>query len=328
MTAILDEHPEPIFEQDYLAALDKGADEASVHETLGFKCPGCAAYSTLETDMTAGACAFCGSPYVGVAQSQKAIRPAAVVPFFVNRAQALELYRQWVSSRWFAPNDLARTSATETGLVGMYVPYWTFDCDAHTSYTGQRGDDYWTTETYTAREGDRTVTRTRQVRRTRWTPASGEVFNNFSDLLVLASQSLPRDYVRELEPWDLSDLTPYRDDYLSGFRAQSYQISLPAGFRVAADMTIDPIHATIRRDIGGDHQTIESTNIRYDKITFKHVLLPIWISAYQYRGEVYRFVVNAQTGEVQGARPFSKIKIALAVLAGVIVLGLLYLMLR
>lgn len=323
MTALLGEHPEPVFELDYQAALAKSLNESTQHETLGFKCPGCGAYSTLEADMTAGACAFCGSPYVGVAQSRKAIRPGSLVPFVVNRAQAVELYRQWVASRWFAPGDLARASAKEGGIVGMYVPYWTFDCDANTTYYGQRGDDYWTTETYTVREGDRNVTRTRQVRRTRWTPVSGQVFNHFNDILVLASQSLPQAYVERLEPWNLGNLTSYRDDYLSGFRAQSYQVDLPSGFEVAKGRTVEPIRRTICEDIGGDHQTIGSTNIQYSDITYKHILLPIWISAYQYEGKVYRFVVNGQTGEVQGERPYSWIKIALAVIAGLIALFIL-----
>jgi len=56
-------------------------------------------------------------------------------------------------------------------------------------------------------------------------------------------------------------------------------------------------------------------------VTFKHVLLPVWLAAYKYRGETYRFVVNGRTGRVQGERPYSKGKIALAVLAGLLVAG-------
>jgi hypothetical protein len=81
------------------------------------------------------------------------------------------------------------------------------------------------------------------------------------------------------------------------------------------------IEATIRQDIGGDHQSIDSVRTRFHDITFKHVLLPVWISAYRYRGRVFRFLVNARTGEVQGARPWSAIKIALAVVVALILAG-------
>jgi hypothetical protein len=74
------------------------------------------------------------------------------------------------------------------------------------------------------------------------------------------------------------------------------------------------ICATIREDIGGDHQRIHSVKTRYENIMFKHLLLPVWLSAYRFRERVYRFLVNARTGEVQGERPYSWVKIALLVL--------------
>jgi hypothetical protein len=61
--------------------------------------------------------------------------------------------------------------------------------------------------------------------------------------------------------------------------------------------------------------------------TFKHILLPVWLAAYKYRGKSYRFVVNGRTGRVQGERPYSAIKIAFAVIAGLIIaagVGFLY----
>src|SRR5713101_1664932 len=80
------------------------------------------------------------------------------------------------------------------------------------------------------------------------------------------------------------------------------------------------IRATVCRDIGGDHQKIEALQTRHDKTTFKHILLPIWISSYRHGDRTYRFLVNARTGEVQGERPWSWIKIALAAVAAVIVI--------
>ena len=51
------------------------------------------------------------------------------------------------------------------------------------------------------------------------------------------------------------------------------------------------------------------------------MLLPVWASAYRYRGKRYQFIVNGQTGEVQGERPWSWLRIGLAVAAGLIVAG-------
>jgi hypothetical protein len=92
---------------------------------------------------------------------------------------------------------------------------------------------------------------------------------------------------------------------------------------------MDPMIAhTIRKDIGGDQQMIHYTNTTYNDPTFKHILLPVWISAYRYNQKIYQFIINARTGEVQGERPYSKIKIALSIIGGLIVLLILFFLLK
>jgi hypothetical protein len=140
------------------------------------------------------------------------------------------------------------------------------------------------------------------------------VHNNFDDILVIASHSLPKNYTERLEPWNLSQLVPYNDKYLGGFRSESYQVDVPTGLNEAKEKMIPIIRSTVRSDIGGDEQRITTMNTTYSDITFKHILLPIWISSYRYKGKVYRFLINGQTGEVQGERPYSALKIMLAVL--------------
>jgi hypothetical protein len=227
-------------------------------------------------------------------------------------------FRDWIGRRWFAPSDLKQYARSGGRLRGVYLPYWTFDCFAESQYTGQRGDDYWTTQTYTTRVKGKTVTRTRPVRKTRWSFASGTVHDRFDDLLVVGSRTLPTSTVRRLAPWDLENLVPYREDFLAGFGAERYQIDLAGSFEIARELMAEPIRRSIRVDIGGDQQRIASVHTSYHDITFKHILLPVWVSAYTYRGRVFRILVNARTGELQGERPYSFWKIALAVLAGLL----------
>jgi hypothetical protein len=153
------------------------------------------------------------------------------------------------------------------------------------------------------------------VVKTRWHYVSGSVSRNFDDVLVVASNSLPRSYAQALEPWDLEKLVPYDEQFLSGFQTEAYQVELEQGFEYAKGIMDSAIREAVRRKIGGDQQRIHSLNTEYDNITFKHILLPIWISSYKYNNKVYRFLVNARTGEVQGERPYSWIKITLAILA-------------
>ncbi|HSW40032.1 MAG TPA: hypothetical protein VLL97_11125, partial [Acidobacteriota bacterium] len=228
-----------------------------------------------------------------------------------------------IQKLWFAPEDLKNYARSEKKLAGVYVPYWTYDSDTTTAYQGERGDHYYAAEAYTAIENGRSVSRTRQVRRTRWTPAAGTVYNSFDDLLVLAGKSLPGKYADSLEPWDLTNLVAYADEYLSGFRAESYQISLSEGFETAKALMAGAVNNSIRQHIGGDEQRIHNARTEYRSIRFKHILLPVWLSAYRFRERIYRILINARTGEIQGERPYSAWKIAGAVLFGLIIAGII-----
>jgi DNA-directed RNA polymerase subunit RPC12/RpoP len=312
---------EEIRELDFLAYLDQAEAASETVENVTIKCPACTAESTFDPNVTSDVCPFCGTNIVVTKASKKAIKPKSLLPFKITREQAFNAFKKWTRRLWFAPNRLKKQARTTEDINGMYIPYWTYDCHTTSFYRGERGEDYWDTETYSTTENGKTVTKTRRVRKTRWYPARGCVWNAFDDILILASRSLPKKYADRLEPWDLESLEPYGDAYLSGFRAESYRVTLREGFEEARTVMDSTIRSSVRRDIGGDHQRIHSIRTQYDDITFKHILLPVWISAYRFREKVYRFLVNARTGEVQGERPWSWVKIALAVLAGLAVIG-------
>jgi predicted RNA-binding Zn-ribbon protein involved in translation (DUF1610 family) len=313
---------EQIAELDYQEYLAKTASERE-QEDQRIKCDKCGAETTMPPEIAASLCPFCGANLVLTARSARLLKPEALLPFQFTRQQAFGSYRRWISGLWFAPTELKQFAQSEGKLAGVYVPCWTYDSDTTTYYRGARGDDYSETERYTATVSGRSVARTRSVRKTRWRSASGTVWNRFDDVLVMASKSLPRHYADRLEPWDLANLMPYADEFLSGFRAETYQVDLAQGFDRAREIMDNGIQASIRRDIGGDHQRIDSVKTSYDKITFKHILLPVWLSAYRYREKVYQTLINGRTGEVQGERPFSAWKIAGAVIAALAVIALI-----
>jgi predicted RNA-binding Zn-ribbon protein involved in translation (DUF1610 family) len=316
-----------VSEEDFLGALAAESGPEATQEALTVKCEACGAESALKADVTADQCPFCGCAIVAQGTSSRKIKPKSLLPFHIKREQAMGAFGDWVRGLWFAPSDLARF-ADANGLKGVYIPYWTYDCNTEAQYTGERGDDYWETETYTANENGKWVTKTRQVRKTRWWPVSGTVGNSFDDVLILASNSLPRQYTEKLEPWDLENLVGYNDEYLAGFVAESYQIDLKGGFELAKQPMDGEIRRTICRDIGGDHQRIGSVNTQYFDITFKHILLPLWISAYFYRGRTFRFLINARTGEVSGERPYSGWKIAFLISAIMVMVAAVVMLVR
>lgn len=204
------------------------------------------------------------------------------------------------------------------GLAGMYIPYWTYDSETTTWYTGMRGEHYYETETYTDSNGNE---QTRTVQKTHWYPASGVVWVPFDDVLVLASNKVPHKYAQNLGTWDLPELTGYQDAFITGYQTMRYDVDLEQGFGAAQNLMQPTIDQNIRWDIGGDEQQILSKKTQYDNITFKHILLPIWVGAYRYRSKTWNYLVNGRTGEVRGEAPVSFWKVLIAVILGLIVLG-------
>jgi LSD1 subclass zinc finger protein len=312
----IEQAPEAIEEIDYETFIREQMDKEEKLEVVAVKCNACGASITLDPNVTSDQCPYCASSVVVESGSTSTIlKPKSLIPFAVDKKKAAELFKGWIKKLWFAPSDLKKANLAYEKINGIYVPYWTYDTRAETAYTGQRGEHYYVTETYTTTEDGQSVTKTRQVRKTRWYFTSGHVRDMFDDVLVIASHTLPKKYTNKLEPWHMKELVSYNDKYLSGFRSESYQVDVQAGLEEAKEIMQPTIYSTIRRDIGGDEQRIFTANTTYNDITFKHILLPIWISSYRFKEKVYRFLINGQTGEVQGERPWSWIKISLAILA-------------
>lgn len=307
-----------IKENDFLSILDNLGDVSVKQSVTLVKCNGCAAEVTFESNVSAEDCPFCGV-YITAKDTITidVFKPESLLAFNMESNKAYESYKKWMNGLWWAPNDLKKYAVQKDKLAGIYMPFWTYDSDTTSSYSGQRGIFY--TESYTVTVDGKSQTRTRT--KTRWYPASGTVNVPFDDTLVRGSNSLPEKLLEKLEPWDLENLIPYDSKYLSGFRTEKYQIGLKDGFLMAKDKMKPHIESAIRSDIGGDTQRIFSVNTDYDNITFKHILLPVWVSSYIYNKKTYNFMINARTGEVQGDRPYSWIKITLAVLV-VVAVGL------
>ncbi|MCK4764063.1 MAG: hypothetical protein KAW12_17825 [Candidatus Aminicenantes bacterium] len=321
---VIEQKDEEIEEIDYVQFINNKLDKEEKMEVVAVKCKSCGAAITLDPNVTSDECPYCAQNIVIEGGSTSTLlKPKSVIPFKIEKKKAAESFKDWISHLWFAPSDLKKYTQRER-IDGIYVPYWTYDTDTHSDYSGQRGDYYYVTESYTATNSEgETETRNRQVRRTRWTPVSGDVSVSFDDVLVIASHSLPVKYTDKLEPWHLNELLPFDNKYLSGFRSESYQVEVTTGMETAKGKMEPVIKSTIRSHIGGDEQRVLSVDTSYQNITFKHILLPIWISSYRYGQKVYRFLINGQTGEVQGERPYSVLKIVLAVLAviALIVIG-------
>ncbi len=305
----------PVQEQDLSRALDnlshrKNAGAVAL-PALEVQCDTCGAKVVFANNVTSKECEYCGAPRQrgGVHAASDRIAVDGMLPFQVEQRTAADALASWVKSRWFAPNEFLRRGV-EGKFSGNYLPFWTYDAMTANWYTGERGEHYTV-------EVERDGKKERETR-TRWYPASGSFTRFFDDVMVCATEGLPKKVIQELEPWPMERVVPYTQQLLAGFGAKTYDITVGDGFREAKQRMDAAIHDEARRRIGGDEQRVHSVKSRYDALTYKHLLLPVWMLTYRFHEKPYRVVVNATTGEVQGERPYSAVKIALAVIAAII----------
>ncbi|MFG2039717.1 hypothetical protein [Dactylosporangium sp. NPDC048998] len=303
-------------EHDYLNFTSLPRKPVAMLAKNVFVCRNCGAQT--ESDAISDRCRFCHAPVVAELNPQDLVVPEAVLPFVLDKRRLRESLGKWASSRWFAPSGLKKVTEAETAK-SMYLPHWTYDARTVSDYVGQRGEHYWVTETYT----ENGETKTREVQKTRWYHASGTVARDFDDVLVTGTTRVAQKHLEQLDPWPLLDAQPYRPEYLAGHETLRYDVEPESGLESAKQKMAPVIEGDCRADIGGDEQRVNSVHTQYNDVTFKLMLLPVWIACYLYAGKTYNIQVNGVTGEVVGERPYSAMKIALAILAAIAVIAVI-----
>ena len=285
-----------------------------------FKCERCGAIQSIDPKLIAVKCTFCGSDAIlETPSNSKMVRPTALVPFAINAEVSKQKYLDWLKKLWFRPGDLKRT-ASQAGVSGVYAPFFTFDAQAESDWSGWRGTYYYTTETYTVTVDGRPQTRTRQVQHTRWSYRSGHHSQFYNDILVNASRGLPEKYLKKIYPFHLNGLIGYSTEFLAGFSAEEYTKNPVSLWLTARQVMASSERNACSRELNGDTQRGLHVNTQLNDPKWKHILLPVFVSSYLYRGKRYNFLVNGQTGEVQGEAPLSWAKIGglIAAVAGII----------
>ena len=147
------------------------------------------------------------------------------------------------------------------------------------------------------------------------------------DVLVPAGGQIDKAMIQNLYPFETKALVPYKPEFLAGWGAEAYSVDLKQGWSEGQAIMKSRIEQACAARVPGDTQRNLRVNTAYSKMTYKHVLFPVWIASYRYSDKVYHFLVNGQTGEVQGQAPISWIKVMLVVLIVVAVLVAIFLLL-
>lgn len=314
---VSEEAPKKAKELDFYDAELTASKEWGI-ATKTVLCKACGAESIYDELQTSSVCPFCGSNQVMDANDQDSMAPGGVVPFSITDKDASELFKKWIKRKWFCPK-LAKESAKPKQFSGIYLPYWTFDADTFSSYQGEYGINH----TRKDKDGNTRV-------ETNWHRTSGTYAEFINDELVLASKNHDMTLLQKLEPFDTESNKAYKPEYIAGFSAERYSIGLKDAWTSATASIKPKLKRNIATQIRREHNADTTRNIHFEtdfsNITYKYLLLPIWVSNFKYKEKVYQFMVNGQTGEVAGKTPISIPKVTITVLGVCAIIVILHLL--
>jgi len=312
----VDTQPQKAQELDFASAeLTGNCDWGVSQKTV--TCKSCGATTVYDSLEVANECPYCGSNQVMEANDVSTLAPNGVVPFRITAKQAGENFKSWIKGKWFCPKA-AKESAEADQFQGIYLPYWTFDSDTHTDYTAKYGINR------RVKDGDNEKTVTD------WYNTSGTYDHFIDDMLVSGSTNHDASIMSCIEPFDTEDNKAYQPEYIAGYAAERYSIGLKDAWEKAKQFITSRLKSLIESKVVSENRadTVKDVVMRttYSNITYKYLMLPIYISSFTYKGKVYQFMVNGQSGKVGGRSPVSALRVMLAILIVIAIIAVIYML--
>lgn len=268
--------------------------------THNFTCNGCGASMSYDASAQALRCPFCGSLELTNQQDTKVLAPNRIVTFSIDRQQAEGIMRKWLGQGFWRPSDLATTAAIAK-MTPVYVPYWVFQAKTYTNWTADSSDVPF------GYRGD-------------WRPLYGQRHGQYAGLLVGASGVLTPSETENLCPFDLAASRPAGEVSLENWIVEQFRVQRKYA-RPQARHGLEALESeSCLQFVPGRCRNMK-VNVRLEGLASEPMLLPVWIMAYKYKGQLFRFLINGQTGKAHGQAPFSYKKLFLVVgIVGAVVL--------
>lgn len=265
-------------------------------ENITYACPSCGGAVIADKNMAASTCPYCGNALIVSKQFEGMLKPDVVVPFEYSKQEAKKAYEEHLKKKTLLPNDFSINNIVDN-IKGLYVPYWLFSCDANCKAR------YHATRHRVYMHGDYEITE--ESHYLVYRDATGK----FENVPVDASSKLEDKLLDALEPYDFSKGKDFNTAYLSGFFADKYDqnkedVILKANRRIKNSM-----ESVLRSSVIGYTTVLqEASSIRFHDGKSRYALLPVYIFSSKYKGKVYQFAMNGQTGKFVGDLPMDNKK--------------------
>lgn len=273
-----------------------------------FACENCGAVSWLENQKRATQCPYCGSNHIVQSDSLRGlIQPQVIALFRMREQAALQKAKDWLNTGLFAPDDLQKSART-LALRPAYYPFWTFDGTLEVP---------WSCEVASSIAGS--------SQNKQWRPANGVGHKFFDDVLIAGSGAVSRKEVESISPFELKAVVDFKPEHLAGWDTLAYDRSMSDASLLAREEVIRKFRRELYPQIepGKEKRNVQFGGGNWSGMSFKHLLLPIWVGTYYYNKEEFHVMVNGQTGKVGGSKPKDNFKVIGIWLIGIVIALLL-----
>ena len=305
------------FDEGELTEKDHASAQAASYPGEGgqvvYRCPSCGSEIMTDETTVSTHCYYCHSPVVLEGKLTEEWLPDTVIPFSIDKAQAVETFMKWVKGKHYVPNAFFSKAQVEN-MRGVYYPHFVTECEVEGAVDGEGCN---ISVRQTAKE---VITSTHHfhVRR--------EGLLRFQNLMRPALKKANRKLSDGIHPFPLENEKPFSGSYLTGFLAER------------RDIDQSEILPDIENEVAGYVEPLLSNSLHYDRLHVspssrvtksrsRYVLLPTWVLTYPNKNnpdDPYYYAMNGCTGEICGKLPVDKSKLrrkALIVFAAVLAIG-------
>lgn len=270
----------------------KGAQEDTEFEVTKFLCNQCGAEIISQDNTAAAFCSFCGASTLLMSRLSREKKPDAIIPFKRTKEDCISAYLQKMKHSFFAPNELKDAKCVNS-FRGIYMPYWVYDV-SHKGGFRFHG-------VKTSRQGSYDITRHFDL--------TANIDADYQGVTHDAAKEFSDDISESLAPYNIREMQHFNAAYLSGFYADTYDVSSRIYdedvLKLTEDLSYDEAKKnpafrgyTIKRP-GGTSHNLFNTTMEYPH----YAMLPVWFMSYRKGDRVAYVTINGQTGKISADVP-------------------------
>jgi len=300
-------------------ARDIAADTASL---MSFKCTGCGAEVTINTESTMTArCHWCRHVFGVNEQISNGAVPDAVLPFHISKDDAVARIRQFVDKRRLFALKAFKDQFTPENVSGVYLPYMVVDSNVSASVSGKgeiqtrqytRGTEknkktYYDADVYQVdRQVDFTV--------------DDLTLESSAERGNLDTQTNTNNIINAILPFDTKNALKWNASYLAGFTSEKRNLDVEKLRPRLEDQLLSIARARVEGSVRRYDRGVRWERERVDVHGTRWVsmYLPVWLYSYHQPGRnggmLHYIAVNGRTGETMGSVPVQQWKLLLAAL--------------